>query len=154
MGPSLSKKIQPQNSSPDDYIKTKAVYYLYLKPVTESEITKLATSLKTAAPGYNNLRSSILKLSLPFICTPLTYLSNLSLQEGVFPDEMKIANVVPLFKCDNPELFNNYIPVSVSCSVSRVFEKIIYNRLRSFLDEHKTLLVHINLDFANLILHK
>ena len=137
MGPSLSKKIPPQNSSPDDYIKTKALYSLYLEPVTE--ITKLVTSLKSAAPGYDNLRSSLLKLSLPFICTPLTYLSNLSLQEGVFPDELKIANVIPLFKCDNPELFNNYRPVSVLCSVSKVFEKIMYNRLRSFLDEHKTL---------------
>ena len=139
VGPSLSKKIPPQISSPDDYIKTKAVYSLYLEPVTESEITKLVTSLKSAAPGYDNLRSSILKLSLPFICTPLTYLSNLSLQEGVFPDELKIANVIPLFKCDNPELFNNYRPVSVLCSVSKFFEKIMYNRLRSFLGEHKTL---------------
>ena len=153
VGPSLSKQIPPQNSSPDDYIKTKAVYSLYLEPVTESEITKLVTSLKSAAPGYDNLRSSILKLSLPFICTPLTYLSNLSLQEGVFPDELKIANVIPLFKCENPELFNNYRPVSLLCSVSKVFEKIMYNRLRSFLDEHKTLYFFINLDFANLILH-
>ena len=138
VGPSLSKKIPPQNSSPDDYIKTKVIYSLYLEPVTESENTKLVTSLKSAAPGYDNLRSTILKLSLPFICTPLTYLSNLSLQ-GVFPEELKIANVIPLFKCDNPELFNNYRPVSVLCSVSKVFEKIMYNRLRSFLDEHKTL---------------
>ena len=139
VGPTLSKKIPPQNSSPDDYIKTKAIYSLYLEHVTESEITKLVTSLKSAAPGYDNLRSSILKLSLPFICTPLTYLSNLSLQEGVFPEELKIANVIPLLKCDNQELFNNYRPVSVLCSVSKVFEKIMYNRLRSFLDEHKTL---------------
>ena len=49
----------------------------------------------------------LLKLSLPFICAPLTYVSNLSLQEGVFPDELKIANVVPLFKCDDPQLFDN-----------------------------------------------
>ena len=52
VGPSLSKKIPPQNSSPDDYIKTKAVYSFYLEPVTESEITKLVTSLKSATPGY------------------------------------------------------------------------------------------------------
>ena len=135
--PSLSKKIPSQNSSPDNYIKTKAVNSLYLEPVTESEITTLVT-LKSAAPGCDNLRSSILNLSLPFICAPLTYLSNSSLQ-GVFPDELKIANVIPLFKCDNPELFNNYRPASVLYSVSKVFEKNMYNRLRSFLDEHKTL---------------
>ena len=139
VGLSLSKKIPNQNCSLDQFIKMKAVYSVYLEPVTESEIRELVTSLKSAAPGYDNLRSSILKLSLPFICTPLTYISNLSLQEGVFPDELKIANVIPLFKSDDPELFNNYRPVSVLCSLSKVFERIMYNRLRNFLDEYKIL---------------
>ena len=142
VGPSLSKKIPNRNCSPDQFIKMKAVYSLYLEPVTESEIRELVTSLKSAAPGYDNLRSSILKLSLPFICTPLTHISNLSLQEGVFPDELKIANVIPLFKSDDPELFNNYRPVSVLCSLSKVFERIMYNRLRNFLDEYKILFLY------------
>ena len=112
VGPSLSKKIPMQNCSPDQYIKMKSVYSLYLEPVTESEMRGLINSLKSSAPGYDNIRSSILKLTLPVICTPLTYICNLSLQEGVFPDELKIANVIPLFKNDDPELFNNYRPVS------------------------------------------
>ena len=76
---------------------------------------------------------------MPVICTPLTYICNLSLQEGVFPDELKIANVIPLFKNDDPELFNNYRPVSLLCTVSKLFEKIMYNRLLSFLDIYKIL---------------
>ena len=101
VGPSLSKKIPNQNCSPDQFIKMKAVYSLYLEPVTESEIRELVTSLKSAAPGYDNLKSSILKLY--------------------------------------SELFNNYRPVSVLCSLSKVFERIMYNRLRNFLDEYKIL---------------
>ena len=81
VGPSLSKKIPMQNCSPDQYIKMKAVYSLYLEPVTESETRGLINSLKSSAPGYDNIRSSILKLTLPVICTPLTYICNLSLQE-------------------------------------------------------------------------
>ena len=92
-------------------------------------------SLKSSAPGYDDICSSILTMSLPFICTHLTYISNLSLQEGVFPDELKIANVIPLFKSDDPKLFNNYRPVSLLCTVSKAFERIVYNRLLSFLDE-------------------
>ena len=80
-----------------------------------------------------------METALAIYIAPITYLSNLSLQEGVFPDELKIANVIPLFKCDNPGLFNNYRPVSVLCSVLKVFEKVMYNRLRGLLDEHKTL---------------
>ena len=139
VGPSLSKKIPNQNCRPDQFIKMKSVYSLYLGPVTESEIRELVTSLKSAAPGYDNLRSSILKLSLPFICTPLTQISNLPLQEGVFLDELKIANVIPLFKSDDPELFDNYRPVSVLCSLSKFFDIIMINRLRNFLDEVKIL---------------
>ena len=133
------KKIPVQNCSPDQYIKKKTIFSLYLEPVTEAEIRRLIMSLKSSAPGYDDIRSSILKMSLPFKCTPLTYISNLSLQEGVFPDELKIANVIPLFTSDDPELFNNYRPVSLLCTVSKVFERIMYNRLLSFLDEYKIL---------------
>ena len=123
VGPSLSKKIPMQKCSLDQYIKMKAVYSLYLEPVTESEMRGLINSFKSSAPGYDNIRSSILKLTLPVICTHLTYICSLSLQEGVFPDELKIANVIPLFKNDDPELFNNYRPVSLLCTVSKLFEK-------------------------------
>ena len=47
--------------------------------------------------------------------------------------------MIPLFKSDDPELFNNYRPVSLLCTVSKVFERIMYNRLLSFLDEYKIL---------------
>ena len=139
VGPSLSKKIPVQNCSPDKYIKKKTIFSLFLEPVTEAEIRRLIMSLESSAPGYDNIRSSILKMSLPFIYTPLTCISNLSLQEGVFPDELKIAKVIPLLKNDDPELFNNYRPVSLLCTVSKVFERIMYNRLLSFLDEYKIL---------------
>ena len=99
-------------------------------------------SLKEAAAGSDGLRSSILKLSLPHISSPLTYVINLSLIEGIFPDEMKIANVIPLFKCDDQEMFYNYRPVSLLCSLSKVFEKVMYSRLIKFLDAHSILFSH------------
>ena len=139
VGPSLSRKIPNQVSTPESFMKSKALYSLYLEPVSESEIHKLITSLKSASPGYDNISSSILKLSLTSICAPLTHICNMSLQEGIFPDKMKVANVLPLFKCDDPEIFNNYRPVSILCSLSKVFEKIMYNRLINFLDKHQIL---------------
>jgi hypothetical protein len=52
---------------------------------------------------------------------------------------MKIANVVPLFKSGCPMLFNNYRPVSLLPTLSKVFEKIMYNRVLDFLNEMKIL---------------
>ena len=82
-------------------IKKRALCSFYLEPLTENDIIRLIQSLKEAAVGYDGLRSSILKLSLPHISSPLTYVINLSLIEGIFLDEMKIANVIPLFKYDD-----------------------------------------------------
>ena len=78
--------------------------------------------------------ASILKFSLPVIRSPLTHILNLSLLEGVFPNELKIANVLPLYKADDDMLFNNYRPVSVLSVLSKVFERIMYDRLISFLE--------------------
>ena len=51
---------------------------------------------------------------------------------GVFPDILKIANVVPLFKKEDLMLFSNYKPVSLLCTLSKVLEKIMYNRVIEF----------------------
>ena len=55
----------------------------------------------------------------------------------MFPYELKIANVVPLFKNDDPMKFNNYRPVSLLCTLSKIFEKVMYNRLIAFLEKEK-----------------
>ena len=59
---------------------------------------------------------------------------NISLQQGIFPDELKIANVLPLFKACDPCVFDNYRPVSLLCVLSKVYEKLMYNRLIPFLE--------------------
>ena len=71
------------------------------------------------------------------IVNPLIYICNLSLAQGVFPSELKIANVLPLYKADDPLCFNNYRPVSLLCVLSKVFEKVMYDRLLHFIEEHQ-----------------
>ena len=125
VGPTLANRIERQDKNPEQFMKAKVTYSLYLEPVTEQEIHQLVSSLKKSSPGYDNLSASILQLGLPEICPVLTYICNLSLMEGIFPDELKLANVIPLNKCGDYELFNNYRPVSILCTLSKVFEKIM-----------------------------
>ena len=125
VGPSLSEKIPKQDILPVSLMKYKAIYSFYLEPVTEIEVKKLISSLKLATPGYDIFCSSLPKWSPESFSEPLCYICNMSLQEGVFPDEMKIANVITLYKCDDPQLFNDYRPVSSLCSLSKVLEKIV-----------------------------
>ena len=72
---------------------------------------------------------SIGKEAIQIISGPLAHIINLLIAHAVVPDQMKIANLTPLFKADNQSLFTKYRPVSVLPSFSKFLERIIYNRL-------------------------
>ena len=52
---------------------------------------------------------------------------------------MKLARVIPLYKSNDPMMFSNYRPVSVLPLFSQILERLMYNRLLSFIDKHKLL---------------
>ena len=56
---------------------------------------------------------------------------------GIFPDNLKIAKVLPLFKKGNTYLFDNYRPISLLPCISKVLEKVVYNQLYEYFDRHK-----------------
>ena len=70
------------------------------------------------------------------IAIPLTLLINQSLQSGIFPDKLKIAKVVPIFKAgkDNIDSYvHNYRPISLMSCFSKIFERVVYNQLYNHL---------------------
>ena len=70
----------------------------------------------------------------------LSMLINKSLQTGVFPDSLKIAKVIPIYKDKVKENFLNYRPISLLLpSVSKILEKIVHKRLYFFLELHDLL---------------
>ena len=58
---------------------------------------------------------------------------------GTFPDELKIAKVIPLFKSGNRNLMSNYRPISILPTLSKIFEKLMHTRTYQFLDENQVL---------------
>ena len=139
IGPTVAKSIPKVNKSPLSYMGNRLTESIYLEPVTEKEINTLITALKDTATGFDDMNSMSLKISSEILVKPLTNICNLSLTQGIFPSQLKIANVIPLYKSDDPMLFNNYRPVSVLCVLSKVFEKIMYNRVSTFLEIFKIL---------------
>ena len=57
------------------------------------------------------------------------HIFNKSLQKGIFPDKLKIAKVIPVFKSGEESCLNNYRPISILPTFSKVLERIMYNRL-------------------------
>ena len=67
--------------------------------------------------GYDGVDVPLIKslISSTNIVQPLTYICNKSFESGIFPDEMKIAKIVPLFKNGNRKEFSNYTLLPQFC---------------------------------------
>ena len=78
-----------------------AINSIFLPDVTNDEMKSLSLSLKNGAAGCDDITPQIFKM-IHHSVNPLVYMTNLSLQQGIFPKELKIANVLPLFKACDP----------------------------------------------------
>ena len=81
--------------------------------------------------GIDGMSNKLIKNIISSIVTPLTTVINKSLKEGIFPDEMKIAKIIPLFKSGDERLPNNYRPISILATLSKVLEKVVYEQLEN-----------------------
>ena len=62
---------------------------------------------------------------------------NLSFATGVYPDKLKVAKVIPIFKNKGDLLLaSNYRPISLLSNINKIFEKLVYSRIFSFLTLH------------------
>ena len=83
--------------------------------------------------GPGVLSSNILKLSATAVVTPLTSLFNYCILTSTLPSDWKISNVTPIHKKVDVTDRNNYRPVSVLSTISKLFEKAMFNQLYAFL---------------------
>lgn len=65
--------------------------------------------------------------------SPLTYICNLSFQMGVFPNDMKLTKVIPIYKNGDKHSMANYRPVSLLPQFSKILEKIFVKQSDSFI---------------------
>ena len=61
------------------------------------------------------------------------------MQLGIFPDKLKIAKIIPLHKGGKIDEINNYRPISILSSLSKIFEKVINKRFIDFLKKHNVI---------------
>ena len=108
--------------------------------VSENKVLKYLNSLGiNKATGLDDIPSRFVRYGASIIACPLTHVINLSLIQDVVLGDLKSARVVPLFgKSDKTEV-DNYRPVSILTIISKVFERVAYVQVDSYLDQ-KTLL--------------
>ena len=131
----ITKTIPLTPKSPLDYLSNRTSNSLFLTPVTWIEVNDLINILNPSkSVGPNSIPIKLLKILGSSIAPLLAVLVNQSFLSGIFPDKLKIAKVITLFKKGNPELPSNYRPISLLPIFSKVFEKLMYRRLYKFLE--------------------
>ena len=125
---------------------------IFLTPTDQQKIHDIMLNTTNSAPGHDGISSKVINPIIETLLPPLTYITNLSFTVGVFPFELKIAQVLPLYKNNDPMLFNNYRPISILPFFSKLFERLMHNRLINFI-ENTICFTNTNLGFAKIILH-
>ena len=113
---------------------------MFLSPTDPFEIHKIIQNLKSKkSSGHDNLSAIFLKQIGDHLNDPISVIMNRSLTEGIFPNAMKIAKVIPIFKSKDKQQFNNYRPISLLPCLSKVLEKLVHTRLYHFLVKQQVL---------------
>ena len=112
---------------------------MVIAPVVQEEVKKTIMSLKNSSSGWDAISSKVVKVTYDSFIVPLTHIMHMSLVSGIFPTELKVARVIPIFKSGDASDFTNYRPVSVLPLFSKILERLMYTRLISFINKHKLL---------------
>ena len=87
----------------------------------------------------DGLSSIVLKKIIDCISFPLSKIFNKSVLESVVPSQLKIAKVIPIFKTDDKTKLINYRPISNLPTLSKVMERLMYNRMMKFINKYNIL---------------
>ena len=140
IGPELAKDIH-SDINPLTYVNN-VNNSIVIFDVSCDEVKNIIRSLKNSSAGHDEFPTFVGKLCVDSYIEPLTFLINYSLKTGVFPSELKLARMVPIFKAGDSSALTNYRPISVLTFFAKVFEKIVYNKLLNFISDNNILYDH------------
>ena len=111
-------------------------FSVFLRPITIDECLGIISKLKNSKPDLHNLPVYLLKIFSEMVSPILCDIFNLCLTSGVFPDELKFSTITPVHKKGARDDLNNYRPISVISTISKILEKCIRVRLGNFMEKH------------------
>ena len=105
-----------------------------IQDITLFEFCKISIEEMKNEINRLNPKTKVLKLSLDTSAEYLTKIFNDSLTSCIFPDELKVADITPIFKKRDPTIPNNYRPISVLPVVSKLFERILQKQMYAYMN--------------------
>lgn len=110
---------------------------ILVTPHMVNRIVKNMPSKKSA--GYDEMPLGVIKDNIDLLSEPLAYLFNSCLQSSIFPEQLSIATITPIHKKGDKTNSQNYRPISVLPTVSKIFEKCVTEKLVEHLNKTKAL---------------
>jgi len=118
----------------------------YILPISEEEVRwTISQCSKNSAPGHDQIPTIFLQKLHPNTISFFTSLLNRIFQSSTFPTIWEIEVIIPILKPykDGP-LPHSYRPISLLCTLSKIFEKILNKRLIWFLESYKQLAIWLS----------
>nr|CAI5849067.1 unnamed protein product [Callosobruchus analis] len=95
-------------------------------------------SLKnTNTVGVDNISVRVVKYIANYIATRLAHIINEAVEQAVFPRDLKIGKVIPIFKKGDDKDMSNYRPITIPTVISKIIERAVYNKMMSFILKYK-----------------
>jgi Notch-like protein len=116
---------------------------IQIMKIMNIQTERIIESLKTShTQGYDEISINILKTCTTYISTHLNYLSNGVSFEGIFPDRLKYATIVLVYKKGDRNILTNHGPISILTSFNKIFDKVMYDMLIKHLNKNNILSNH------------
>ena len=136
----MFEKIDPAINTNDNYqsyLNEPTNAQFKFNYVSEKEILKIIDSLKNKSSyGTDEISNKLLKSIKNEICKPLTLIINQSLTTGIFPNAFKTSKAKPIYKKGDIADLNNYRPISLLPTISKVFERVILSSAQHCVIRH------------------
>lgn len=109
---------------------------MYMMPTDEVEMYNAILKLNNGnSTGTDGIKSKIFKKCAVQFSNILSYYVNIEFENGNYPDELKTAKIVPIYKKSGEKSeLKNYRPISILNTMSKIYETCLYNRLYNYLE--------------------
>ena len=123
-----------------DYLKASIHSTFKFKTINNAVTLQYLSNLKPSnSCGHDDISSAILKSISNEISDCITLIINQSIVTGSFPENLKLAKVVPIFKKDDKSQIKNYRPISVLPVISKIFENVMHTQLIEYFTDNNLL---------------
>ena len=139
VGKCFTRKIPNSKIPIQDYINQipRSNTTLFLNPTSPNEIIRIICDLPNKrSAGFDEINNILLKRISSSIAKPLSIIFNKSMSEGMFPYRMKLADTIPLYKAKEKYLVDNFSPISLLITLSKILEKLIHKRVYTYFKEN------------------